>query len=168
MNLKSAAAPSIYTSITTAILAFGIDRAHKAFQVSADCISLGAAPCVEVFTSYTPFSVTGGWRGGEIFPVTGFFDYVLVWNTGISYGLLYGMPVWTLGLVMLAAPTVSIDEAVLRQTRYLADADGKVSPEEQKMIDAAKAVRSSLDSAETAIATVNAPAVKVERELVLA
>ena len=103
MNLKSAAAPSIYTSITTAILAFGIDRAHKAFQVSADCISLGAAPCVEVFTSYTPFSVTGGWRGGEIFPVTGFFDYVLVWNTGISYGLLDGMPVWTLGLVMLAA-----------------------------------------------------------------
>ena len=95
--------PSIYTSLTTAILAFGIDRAHKAFQVSADCISLGAAPCVEVFTSYTPFALTGGWRGGEIFPVTGFFDYVLVWNTGISYGLLDGMPVWTLGLVMLAA-----------------------------------------------------------------
>jgi hypothetical protein len=35
-------------------------------------------------------------------------------------------------------------------------------------IDAAKAVRSSLQAAEAAIATVNAPAVKVERELVLA
>ena len=103
MNLKSAAAPSIYLSLTMAVLAFGIDRAHKAFQVSADCIAIGAAPCVEVFTSYTPLALTGGWRGGEIFPVTGFFDYVLVWNTGISYGLFDGLPVWALGLVMLAA-----------------------------------------------------------------
>ncbi len=27
-------------------------------------------------------------------PVTDFFDYVLVWNTGISYGLLGSVPVW--------------------------------------------------------------------------
>ena len=102
MNLRWAH-PSIYLSLTMAVLAFGIDRAHKAFQVSADCIAIGAAPCVEVFTSYTPLALTGGWRGGEIFPVTGFFDYVLVWNTGISYGLFDGLPVWALGLVMLAA-----------------------------------------------------------------
>lgn len=102
MNLKSLANPVVYLSLTTAILAFGIDRAHKAVQVSAECIALGAAPCVEVFTSYVPFAMTG-WRGGEIVRVTDFFDYVLVWNTGISYGLLDGMPVWALGVVMLVA-----------------------------------------------------------------
>ena len=102
MNLKSFANPSVYISLTMAILAFGIDRAHKAFQVSADCIAIGAAPCVEVFTSYVPAAMTH-WRGGEFVRVTDFFDYVLVWNTGISYGLLDGLPVWTLGVVMLVA-----------------------------------------------------------------
>jgi signal peptidase II len=102
LNLKSLTHPSVYLSLTTAILAFGLDRAHKAFQVSADCIAIGAATCVEVFTSYVPFAMTG-WRGGEIVRVTDFFDYVLVWNTGISYGLLDGLPVWTLGVIMLAA-----------------------------------------------------------------
>ncbi len=29
-----------------------------------------------------------GWTGGEIITVTPFFDYVLAWNTGISYGWL--------------------------------------------------------------------------------
>ncbi|MGB3337568.1 MAG: signal peptidase II [Devosia sp.] len=106
-NTKAAAVrawlrPSVYISLTMAILAFGIDRAHKAFQVSAECIAVGAAPCVEVFTSYVPFAMTG-WRGGEIVRVTDFFDYVLVWNTGISYGLFDGLPVWALGLVMLVA-----------------------------------------------------------------
>src|SRR5690606_9630966 len=28
---------------------------------------------------------------------------VLVWNTGISYGLLDGLPVWALGAIMLVA-----------------------------------------------------------------
>ena len=102
MNLKSLANPSVYYSLTAAILAFGLDRAHKAFQVSADCIAVGAAPCVEIFSSYVPFSMTG-WRGGEIVRVTDFFDYVLVWNTGISYGLLEGLPVWGLGVIMLVA-----------------------------------------------------------------
>lgn len=94
--------PSVYISLTLAILAFGIDRAHKAFQVSADCISVGASTCVEIFTSYIPFAMTG-WRGGEVVRVTDFFDYVLVWNTGISYGLLDSLPVWGLGVVMLVA-----------------------------------------------------------------
>lgn len=94
--------PSVYISLTMAILAFGIDRAHKAFQVSADCIAIGAAPCVEVFTSYVPFTMTD-WRGGEVLRVTDFFDYVLVWNTGISYGLFDSLPVWSLGVVMAVA-----------------------------------------------------------------
>lgn len=102
MNRRSLTHPSVYASLTAAILAFGIDRAHKAYQVSADCIAIGAATCVEIFASYKPFSMTG-WRGGEIVNVTDFFDYVLAWNTGISYGLLDGLPVWSLGAIMLVA-----------------------------------------------------------------
>lgn len=93
---------SILISLMAAIFAFGLDRAHKAFQVSAECIAIGAAPCVEIFTTYVPLSMTG-WRGGEILRVTDFFDYVLVWNTGISYGLLAGLPAWGLGLIMAVA-----------------------------------------------------------------
>ena len=102
MNITKLTNPATYFSLTAAILAFGIDRAHKAFQVSADCIALGAAPCVEVFTSYIPVSMTN-WRGGEVVRVTDFFDYVLVWNTGISYGLFDSLPVWGLGAIMLVA-----------------------------------------------------------------
>jgi signal peptidase II len=111
--------PSVYISLTMAILAFGIDRAHKAFQVSADCIAVGAAPCVEVFTSYVPFTMSD-WRGGEVLRVTDFFDYVLVWNTGISYGLFDRLPVWGLGVVMavailaLAIWWVRADSALIR------------------------------------------------------
>jgi signal peptidase II len=57
-----------------------LDRAHKFYQIEAV-----------------------GWRGGEIVPVTGFFDYVLVWNTGVSYGLLGGAPLPVLGLVIVVA-----------------------------------------------------------------
>jgi len=63
LNLKSIANPSVYASLTAAILAFGIDRAHKAFQVSNDCIAIGQSTCVEVLSSFVPFSMTG-WRGG--------------------------------------------------------------------------------------------------------
>lgn len=94
--------PAVLISLMAAILAFGIDRAHKAFQVSSDCIAIGASPCVEIFTHYVPLSMSG-WRGGEVVQVTSFFDYVLVWNTGISYGMLAGMPPWALGVVMLVA-----------------------------------------------------------------
>jgi signal peptidase II len=102
LNPQKLADPSVYISLTTAILAFGIDRAHKAFQVSAECIAPGAARCVEIFSSFVPFAMTN-WRGGEVVRVTDFFDYVLVWNTGISYGLLEGLPVWALGAIMLIA-----------------------------------------------------------------
>ena len=94
--------PSVYLSLTLAILAFGIDRAHKAFQVSAECIAIGASPCVEIFSNFIPFSMAN-WRGGEVVRVTDFFDYVLVWNTGISYGMLEGLPVWGLAAIMLVA-----------------------------------------------------------------
>jgi signal peptidase II len=102
MNLKSLTNPSVYFSLTLAILAFGLDRAQKAFHVSGECVALGAARCVDVFTSYVPFTMTD-WHGGEVVRVTDFFDYVLVWNTGVSYGLFGNLPVWSLGAIMAVA-----------------------------------------------------------------
>jgi len=67
-------------SLLLGLLAFALDRGHKLLQVDIS-----------------------GWRGGEIVPVTPFFDYVLVWNTGVSYGLLGDLPVWALGLVAAIA-----------------------------------------------------------------
>lgn len=94
--------PSVIASLMAAIIAFGIDRAQKAFHIAGECYALAEAACVGVPYMYQPLSLTG-WRGGEVLTVTPFFDYVLVWNTGISYGLLDGQPVWALGLVMLVA-----------------------------------------------------------------
>ena len=62
------------------VLAFGIDRLHKFLQL-----------------------VVFGWQGGEYVTLTGFFDYVLVWNKGISYGLLQSVPVTLLGALMAVA-----------------------------------------------------------------
>ena len=89
-------------SIALFVVAFALDRVHKFVQVSMDCVSVGAAVCVEVLGAYTPESLLG-WRGGEVLPVTGFFDYMLVWNTGISYGLLGSLPAWSIGILMAAA-----------------------------------------------------------------
>ncbi len=100
MNPKSL--PSIYFSLTAAVFAFGIDRAHKSVQVATDCMTPGTPTCVQLFSGFAPVSMSD-WRGGEIVHVTGFFDYLLTWNTGISYGLLDGLPIWTLGLIMVAA-----------------------------------------------------------------
>lgn len=100
MNAK--ASPAIFTSLLAAVLAFGIDRAQKGYHIAAECYAIGQANCIEVFSNFIPTAMTG-WRGGEIVPVTPFFDYVLVWNTGISYGLLDGLPVWTLGAIMMVA-----------------------------------------------------------------
>lgn len=74
---------NILPSLALLLLAFGLDRAHKYFQIEIQ-----------------------GWRGGEMVRVTDFFDYVLVWNTGVSYGLLGGVPLWILGLVIAAATTL--------------------------------------------------------------
>lgn len=47
-----------------------------------------------------------GWTGGEVIEVAPFFDYTLVWNTGISYGLMGGMTpemlLVIMGLAMIA------------------------------------------------------------------
>ncbi|WP_233280493.1 signal peptidase II [Devosia rhizoryzae] len=94
--------PTIIASLMAAIIAFGIDRAQKGFHIAAECYAFGQALCVQIPYAYNPLTLTG-WRGGEVISVTPFFDYVLVWNTGISYGLLDGLPVWTLGAVMLVA-----------------------------------------------------------------
>ena len=67
-------------SLLLGLLAFALDRGHKFLQVDL-----------------------AHWRGGEIVPVTPFFDYVLVWNPGVSYGLLGDLPVWALGLVAAVA-----------------------------------------------------------------
>jgi signal peptidase II len=71
---------SLFWSLSLGILAFGLDRGHKYFQIEVQ-----------------------GWRGGEVIQVNDFFDYVLVWNTGISYGLLSSVPVVVLGLIMVVA-----------------------------------------------------------------
>jgi len=67
-------------SLFWGVAAFALDRGHKFWQVDLQ-----------------------GWRGGEYVPVTGFFDYVLVWNTGISYGLLGDVPVPLLAALMAIA-----------------------------------------------------------------
>lgn len=72
--------PYLIPSLLVGILAFVLDRGQKFLQVNV-----------------------GGWQGGESVSVTPFFDYVLVWNTGISYGLLGELPVWVLGLVAAIA-----------------------------------------------------------------
>ena len=73
-------ASSIWLSLGLFVLAFGADRLHKFVQITLL-----------------------GWQGGEFVSVTSFFDYMLVWNTGISYGLLTTLPVAALGIVMAVA-----------------------------------------------------------------
>lgn len=64
-------------SLILGVDVFILDRAHKYFQIEM-----------------------AGWRGGEFIPLTSFFDYVLVWNTGISYGLLNSFPTAALLAIM--------------------------------------------------------------------
>ncbi len=89
-------------SLLAGLAAFALDRVHKALQVSADCLGAASSVCLDYFNS-TAAPAASGWRGGEILPVTPFFNYVLVWNTGVSYGLLGDLPVWALGLVAVIA-----------------------------------------------------------------
>jgi signal peptidase II len=67
-------------SLALGVDVFIIDRVHKYLQIE-----------------------TFGWKGGEFHAVTPFFDYVLVWNTGISYSLLAGLSPAVLLLFMGAA-----------------------------------------------------------------
>jgi signal peptidase II len=93
---------AIFWSLSLGILAFGLDRGQKFFQVSSDCIGASADVCLARNLSFVPLAWTN-WHGGEIVRVTDFFDYVLVWNTGISYGLLSSVPVAMLGVIMIVA-----------------------------------------------------------------
>jgi len=69
-----------WISLFFALGIFVADRAHKYVQIEMQ-----------------------GWRGGEFVTVAPFFDYVLVWNTGISYGLLGDLPITALLVIMGAA-----------------------------------------------------------------
>lgn len=99
--MKAGRDRSVLISLCLGLVAFGLDRIQKFIQVSAQCIGFGAGRCVD----YTHASATGltGWSGGENVPVTSFFNYVLVWNKGISYGLLTALPVSVLGGLMIFA-----------------------------------------------------------------
>lgn len=78
--MTAATRATALVSLFWGIGAFLLDRGHKFYQIEAV-----------------------GWRGGEVVPVTSFFDYVLVWNTGVSYGLLGGVPLPVLGAIIVIA-----------------------------------------------------------------
>lgn len=63
---------------------------------------------------------TLGWRGGEYVQVAPIFDYVLVWNTGVSYGLLTGIPIPVLLGIMGFAIALLIVWWVRSETRLTA------------------------------------------------
>lgn len=69
-----------WISLQGLVLVFLADRIHKVAQI-------------HLF----------GWQGGEAITVTPFFDYVLVWNTGVSYGLLSSVPAPILVVAMVIA-----------------------------------------------------------------
>lgn len=94
--------PYLISSLLAGLFAFALDRGHKFLQVSADCIGAATAVCIDNPGFFAPATPVG-WHGGEVIPVTNFFDYVLVWNTGVSYGLLDGLPVWALGAIAVVA-----------------------------------------------------------------
>jgi len=92
-------APALWPSLLLFLIGFGADRLHKFLQVSSSCFGSACLPEAAFHVPASPL----GWLGGEYVPVTDFFDYVLVWNTGISYGLLASVPVGLLGLLMVVA-----------------------------------------------------------------
>ena len=48
------------------------------------------------------------------------------------------------GLIVMAGPARPLDEILLSQTRYLADLDGHVTPDEQQQIDAIEALHQAV------------------------
>jgi signal peptidase II len=78
--MKTALNPSVVWSVIVGTDVLIADRLHKLVQI-------------DYF----------GWTGGEVVNIAPFFDYVLVWNTGISYGLLGGLTPAMLLAVMVAA-----------------------------------------------------------------
>ena len=74
---------SVIFSLVAGFDAFLLDRIHKYYQLNIE-----------------------GWTGGELVPVTSFFNYRLVWNRGISYGLLSGFPQPVIMVIIGAAMTL--------------------------------------------------------------
>ena len=67
------------------------------------------------------------------------------------------------GLIVMAGPARSLEDAILEQTRYIAMADGTISPDEQSQIDAAAKLSARVkaltpDDAKSAAAIFGAPA----------
>lgn len=84
--MKVASPNSVAWSLALGGGAFVIDRLHKFIQVDMS-----------------------GWRGGEIIPIAPVLDYVLVWNTGISYGLLGSLtPEMLLAIMGLAMVALAV------------------------------------------------------------
>ena len=67
-------------SLILGVIAFALDRVHKYVQVELMA-----------------------WPAGSFRPVTSFFDIGLVFNTGISYGLLGSMPLWAIAILVATA-----------------------------------------------------------------
>ena len=85
-----AKSPGIRLSLALGLLAFALDRGHKFLQL-------------EIF-NWGALCPPPGWR--PLCPgvqVTPFFDYLLVWNPGISYGLFEAVPAIVLLAIMAVA-----------------------------------------------------------------
>jgi signal peptidase II len=67
-------------SVLVGLLAFGADRLHKFVQM--DVL---------------------GWAEGRFVPVLPFLDLGFIYNRGVSFGMLGGLPVWAVGIVVAVA-----------------------------------------------------------------
>jgi signal peptidase II len=70
----------LWLSLALGVFAFAADRLHKFLQI-------------QVFH----------WPEGDFRALTPFFDVGLVFNPGISYGLLGSTPLWAIGLLVIVA-----------------------------------------------------------------
>ena len=70
----------LWLSLALGLAAFAADRAHKYIQV--DLLH---------------------WPEGYFTPLTPFFDVGLVFNPGISYGLLGSLPLWAIAILVVVA-----------------------------------------------------------------
>ncbi|VAW46343.1 Lipoprotein signal peptidase [hydrothermal vent metagenome] len=71
---------SVLLSLIVFLFGLTIDRAQKFYQINIK-----------------------GWSGGEMINVTSFFDYILVWNKGVSFGLFSSLPPILLGMIISVA-----------------------------------------------------------------
>jgi signal peptidase II len=71
---------SLWLSLVFGLVAFGADRLHKFVQV--DLMH---------------------WPEGTFRPIAPYFDIGLVFNRGISYGLLGNLPLWAIAILVLVA-----------------------------------------------------------------